>query len=80
MAGDTDLNTSSIAAGRREVSARWRFVSVFVLVALVQAACSNLNGAREIVLPDVSSQVAQQSAQPQVSREHQRILAAYGGA
>jgi predicted Zn-dependent protease len=49
------------------------------MLALAQAACSNLNGAREIVMPDVSKQVAQ-SAQPQVSREHQRILAAYGGA
>ena len=53
---------------------------VLLAAALVQASCSsNFNGDRIITLPDVSKQVAQQ-AQPQTSREHQRILAAYGGA
>lgn len=51
-------------------------------LALVQAGCSGINstiGAHEIVLPDVSKQV-QQQVQPTNAREHQRILAAYGGA
>lgn len=49
-------------------------------VAFVLAACAGNNPVgREITLPEMGRQATQQSQLP-VSREHQRILAAYGGA
>ena len=81
MVVGADLNTFGLAARPNKTSALRRFVPAGALLAFafIQAGCSNLNLGRDIVLPDVSKQVAQQ-AQPQASREHQRILAAYGGA
>ena len=62
---------------RRSASARAIFA--LLALALIQAGCAvNANtGEREIILPDVSRQMSQ--TQPAASREHQRILAAYGG-
>ena len=49
-----------------------------LVFALTLAGCAGNPGDREVILPDVSRQMAQ--VQPPISREHQRILAAYGGA
>lgn len=80
MAVGEDLNTFSAARLGSQSARRLLPAGALLVAALIQASCSsNFNGERVISLPDVSKQVAQQ-AQPQISREHQRILAAYGGA
>jgi predicted Zn-dependent protease len=76
-----ELNTSGSLALRQAEYPRRRFalgVLVPLLLALAVAGCAGNPGDREVTLPDVSKQV--QQIQPAVSREHQRILAAYGGA
>ena len=77
------LATSSVTAqqtyGRRHHAPALAACALLAL-ALLQAGCSGINStaSREISLPDVSKEV-QQQVQPASAREHQRILAAYGG-
>src|ERR1700678_1480676 len=47
------------------------------LMALALGACASTSGARQIFLPDVPKVAETVSA---TSREHQRVLTAYGGA
>ena len=72
-----ELNTSVSLALQ---PTRWRFALALpaLAVAVFLDGCTGNPGDREVTLPDVSKQV--QQIQPAVSREHQRILAAYGGA
>jgi predicted Zn-dependent protease len=50
---------------------------VAALVALTAAACSSTSGGRQIFMPDLPKQTSSFST---TEREHQRVLAAYGGA
>jgi len=50
---------------------------VAALVALAAAACSSTSGGRQIFMPDLPKQTSSFST---TEREHQRVLAAYGGA
>jgi predicted Zn-dependent protease len=50
---------------------------VAALVALTTAACSSTSGGRQIFMPDLPKQTSSFST---TEREHQRVLAAYGGA
>ena len=79
------LTTSSVTAWQVHAHCRQQHAPALaacalLALALLQAGCSGINStaSREITLPDVSKEV-QQQVQPASAREHQRILAAYGG-
>jgi predicted Zn-dependent protease len=57
----------------------WPALAAVLFSALVLGGCSSWfpTGSKEITLPEIP---AQAKAQPAAAREHQRILAAYGGA
>jgi hypothetical protein len=65
----------------RSMRKSWRRAAgpaVAALIALAVAACSSTPGTRQIFLPDLPKQT--DSFAPAAQREHQRVLAAYGGA
>jgi predicted Zn-dependent protease len=56
---------------------RWRTRSAAILAVLTLAACSSTPGGRQVFLPERPKAAAQV---PAAQREHERVLAAYGGA
>jgi len=61
----------------RNIRRRAAAPAVAAFVALAAAACSSMSGGRQIFLPDLPKQTTSLST---TEREHQRVLAAYGGA